>query len=37
MIEAVGAEDILAAARKYLDIRRSVTGYLTGAPGDGRT
>jgi len=36
-IEAVGAEDILAAARKYLDIRRSVTGYLTGAPGDGRT
>jgi zinc protease len=36
-IEAVSAEDVVAAARKYLDIERSVTGYLTGAPGEDRT
>jgi zinc protease len=36
-IEAVSAGEVLTAARKYLDIRRSVTGYLTGAPGNGRT
>jgi hypothetical protein len=33
----VSAEDVVAAARKYLDIERSVTGYLTGAPGEDRT
>ncbi len=31
-IEAVTLEDINAAAQKYLDIRRSVTGYLVAAP-----
>ena len=36
-IEAVTTEEVLAVARKCLDVRRSVTGYLTGAPGDGRT
>jgi zinc protease len=36
-IDAVTAESVLVAARKYLDITRSVTGYLTGSPGDGRT
>ena len=30
-IEAVSVEDVNAAARKYLDIRRSVTGYLVGS------
>jgi zinc protease len=36
-IEAVTAEAVVEAARKYLDIERSVTGYLTGAPGKERT
>jgi zinc protease len=36
-IETVTAEDVVAVARKYLEIERSVTGYLTGAPGEGRT
>jgi len=30
-IEAVTVDDVNAAARKYLDIRRSVTGYLVGS------
>ena len=30
-IDAVTLEEVNAAARKYLDIRRSVTGYLVGA------
>ncbi|MBX6426758.1 MAG: insulinase family protein [Variibacter sp.] len=30
-IEAVGAEAVTAAARRWLDKRRSVTGYLVGA------
>ncbi|MBN9022957.1 MAG: insulinase family protein, partial [Rhizobiales bacterium] len=30
-IESVTVEDVNAAARKYLDIRRSVTGYLVGS------
>ena len=30
-VDAVSKDDVLAAARKYLDIRRSVTGYLVGA------
>jgi len=32
-INAVTAEQVVAAARQYLDTRRSVTGYLVGAPG----
>jgi zinc protease len=31
-IDAVTVESVNAAARKYLDIRRSVTGYLVGDP-----
>ncbi|MBB5752116.1 pitrilysin family protein [Prosthecomicrobium pneumaticum] len=31
-IEAVTAEDVRAAAEKYLDLKRSVTGYLLPAP-----
>jgi zinc protease len=31
-IDAVTVEEVNAAARKYLDIRRSVTGYLVGDP-----
>lgn len=36
-IDAVSADDVLNAARTYLDIRRSVTGYLTGEPEDGQS
>ena len=36
-IEAVTADEVVAAAKKYLDIRRSVTGYLVGAPADTRS
>jgi len=36
-IDAVSAQDVLEAARKYLDIRRSVTGYLTGEAEDNQT
>jgi zinc protease len=36
-IESVTAEEVLSAAREYLDIRRSVTGYLINGPGEGRT
>ena len=32
-INAVTPDQVVAAARQYLDIRRSVTGYLVGAPG----
>lgn len=35
-IEAVTAEQVEAAAREYLDIRRSVTGYLVGETQEGR-
>ncbi len=31
-VEAVTPAEVAAAARKYLDIRRSVTGYLVGEP-----
>jgi zinc protease len=31
-IDAVTADEVVAAARKYLDFRRSVTGHLVGAP-----
>ena len=31
-IDAVTLDQVAAAARKYLDIRRSVTGYLVGDP-----
>jgi len=31
-IEGVSADQVLAAAKKYLDIRRSVTGYLINGP-----
>jgi hypothetical protein len=37
MIERVTADDVLSAARRYLDIRRSVTGYLINGPDEGRT
>jgi zinc protease len=37
MIERVTAGDVLSAARKYLDIRRSVTGCLINGPEEGRT
>jgi zinc protease len=36
-IEAVTADQVAAAARKYLDLRRSVTGYLVGVPIDTRS
>jgi zinc protease len=36
-IEKVTAADVNAVARKYLDLRRSVTGYLVGKPADGRS
>ncbi len=36
-VEAVTKEQVMAAARKYLKIERSVTGYLTGVKGEGRT
>lgn len=36
-IEKVDAAAVDAAARKYLDIRRSATGYLTGAPAESRS
>jgi zinc protease len=31
-IDAVTADQVAAAAKQYLDLRRSVTGYLVGAP-----
>ncbi len=36
-IEAVTTDQIVAAARKYLSVRRSVTGYLVGSPDDKRS
>jgi zinc protease len=36
-IEKVTAADVNAVARKYLDIKRSVTGYLVAKPADGRS
>lgn len=33
-IDSVSASEVAAAARNYLDIRRSVTGYLNGEPED---
>jgi len=36
-IEGVTADQVLLVARKYLDIRRSVTGYLINGPEEGRT
>jgi zinc protease len=36
-IDGVTAEQVVAAAKDYLDLRRSVTGYLVGAPGDNRS
>ena len=36
-ISAVTAEDVMAAARKYLDVERSVTGYLIGESEENRT
>jgi zinc protease len=36
-VEAVTADQIVAAARKYLVARRSVTGYLVGAPDQQRS
>jgi zinc protease len=36
-IQNVTAADVQDVAKKYLDLRRSVTGYLTSAPGEGRT
>jgi zinc protease len=36
-IQAVTADQVVAAARKYLDIRRSATGYLIGAPPETRS
>ena len=36
-IEAVTADEVVAAAKTYLDIRRSVTGYLVGAPAETRS
>jgi zinc protease len=36
-IDKVDVAAVNAAAKTYLDIRRSVTGYLTGAPAEGRT
>jgi zinc protease len=32
-IDAVTADQVVAVAKVYLDLRRSVTGYLVGAPG----
>ncbi len=36
-IAAVTADQVVAVARKYLDIRRSVTGYLVPGPTEGRS
>ena len=36
-VDAVTAGEVVAAAKKYLDIRRSVTGYLVGAPAEVRS
>ena len=36
-IQGVTAADVQDVAKKYLDLKRSVTGYLTSAPGEGRT
>ncbi len=36
-VEAVTAEEVVAAAKKNLDIRRSVTGYLVGASAETRS
>jgi zinc protease len=35
-IEGVTADQVLSTARKYLDTRRSVTGYLINGPEEGR-
>jgi zinc protease len=32
-LQAVTAEEVLAAARKYIDLKRSVTGILLPVPG----
>jgi zinc protease len=36
-IDAVTADQVVAAAKNYLDLRRSVTGYLVGVPPENRT
>jgi zinc protease len=36
-IDAVTADQVVAAAKVYLDPRRSVTGYLVGASGSAAT
>jgi zinc protease len=36
-IEAVTADEVASAARKYLDLRRSVTGHLIGVPTETRS
>jgi hypothetical protein len=36
-IDKVDAASVDAAARKYLDIRRSATGYLTGTSAESRS
>jgi zinc protease len=36
-VEKVTADQVNAVARKYLDVRNSVTGYLTGKSGEGRS
>ena len=36
-IDAVTADQVVAAAKKYLDIRRSVTGYLVGVAAETRS
>jgi zinc protease len=36
-VEKVTAEQVNAVARKYLEVRNSVTGYLTGKSGEGRS
>ncbi len=33
-IDAVTADQVVAAAKNYLDLRRSVTGYLVGPAGE---
>lgn len=35
-IEAVTIDQVISVARKYLDVKRSVTGYLVNGPAEGR-
>ena len=37
VLDAVTRDEVVAVARKYLDLRRSVTGYLVNAPAEGRS